>query len=192
MVCPARRRRAPYYGCYFWNRRHASPTGCVRPPRRLPAPASRGAPPTMNMGRCAAACSSDKVLGHPRPAGLIIAFATPASLRQALFLAPKSPHVSIHIRPAFVWRCMAMADAGPPAKQQKEHALRDRRDISDGKGFNRTGSASGSKHLQTLRAVKTRNKRKGPSLAFVGILCALLPILTAAVTLWVCVIATAT
>ena len=37
------------------------------------------------------------------------------------------------------------------------------------------------KHLQALRAVKDEEQEKGTMLAFVGILCALLPILTAAV-----------
>ncbi|WP_439824036.1 hypothetical protein [Aeromonas caviae] len=80
-----------FYGCYFWNQRHAQPDWL-----RLPTRADylhqhpECATDDEHGARCCA-CGSDKVLATPRPAGLIIAFATPASPAARRSIAPKSP-----------------------------------------------------------------------------------------------------
>ncbi len=168
-----------FYGCYFWNQRHAQPDWLRLPTRAdylLQHPEC--ATDDEHGARCCA-CGSDKCWATPRPAGLIIAFATPASPAARRSFAPKSPRYKHPHSPSLygdVWRWQMLT----PAKQQRARA-RDRETSQMEKDLTALKRKWLKKHLQALRAVKDEEQEKGTMLAFVGILCALLPILTAAV-----------
>ena len=159
-----------FYGCYFWNQRHAQPDWL-----RLPTRADylhqhpECATDDEHGARCCLRLRQGA--GPPQTGWPDHRFRhTCLACGKALFRTeePLYKVSTFALLYGDVWRWQMLT----PAKQQKS-TRSGQGDISDGKGLTALeAQVAQKKHLQALRAVKRRGTRKGTMLAFVGILCA--------------------